>query len=223
MEGEGFVFINTSMVINTEKYRLPKDKYFQEEHKKDLIVLHFTAGNNASGAFNSWVTSTTRVSTPFIVDLDGTVYQVYDPKYWSYHLGIKGPFAQNWRHDKRSIAIEVVNFGPLKRKEDKLYAWPKEYTTFFCNISEQSKYVAKKYRGFDYYAAFTPQQLTVIPKLVKYLTDTFKINHVIPDTTKREEFDLPFFSEWKGIASHQNYRPDKFDIGPAFNWETLLQ
>lgn len=209
------------MDINTEKYKLPKEKYFQEEHKKDLIVLHFTAGGTASGAFRSWTTTPGKVSTAFILDLDGTVYQTFDPKYWGYHLGIKGPFAQNWKHDKRSIAIEVVNFGPLKMVGEDLCSWPANYTNKFCKKTDVDKYVPRKYRGFDYYAALTAQQVTAIPNLVKHLTSTYDIEHVIPGPEKREEFDLKFFSEWKGIAAHQNYRSDKFDIGPAFDWLSL--
>ena len=35
------------------------------------------------------------------------------------------------------------------------------------------------------------------------------------------ERDVSFFSSFQGVVSHQNFRTDKWDLGPAFNWDRL--
>lgn len=209
------------MNLNNTKYRLPENKYFHDVIPKDLIVLHFTAGSRVDGAFNSWMQQSINIGTPYILDKDGTVYEVFDPKYWAYHLGCTGPKAQNHKHDKRSVPIETISMGPLKLKGDTLYSWPGNYTQKFCTLSETDKYVKASYRGFDYYEAFTPAQKTALVELVKSISTQFNIPIVLPPADKLTVFDMDFFDNWKGVASHQNFRPDKFDIGPAWDW-TLL-
>lgn len=209
------------MNTDTTKFRLKPGKFFAEEHPKDLIVLHFTAGSSTSGAFNSWVPQKINIGTPYILDPNGTVYEVFSPKNWAYHLGITGPLAEDHRHDKRSVPIEVVNFGPLKLVGDTLMSWPGNYTNKFCNVSETEKYVKASFRGFSYYAAFPEVQKKALVELVKHISAEFNIPMTLPPADHREKFDLEFFKNWKGIASHQNFRPDKFDIGPAWDWSLL--
>ena len=184
-------------------------------------MLHFTAGSRVDGAYNSWMQQSIQIGTPYVVDSDGTVYEFFDPKYWAYNLGVVGPKAQNHKHDKRSVAIETINMGPLKLVGNTLMSWPGNYTQKFCDVSETDRYVKASYRGFDYFQAFPVVQKQAIVELVKYISTTFSIPIVLPPTDKRTICDLDFFDTWKGVASHQNYRPDKFDIGPAWDWSLL--
>ena len=77
------------------RYRLPasssKDNpgYIATKYGKDLIVLHFTAGPNAAGALRTWQNAKIRIGTDYILDRDGTVYEIFDPKYTAWHLGMK--------------------------------------------------------------------------------------------------------------------------------------
>ena len=218
-----FSWLNiAAMNINKTKFRLPENKYFHDLVPKNMIMLHFTAGSRVDGAFASWMQQSINIGTPYVLDTDGTVYEIFDPKYWAYHLGVTGPKAQNHKHDKRSVPIETVNMGPLKLKGDTLYAWPGDYSQKFCNVSETDKYVKKSYRGFDYYAAFPEVQKTALVELVKFIGTTFNIPLTLPPDEKKTAFDLDYFDNWKGVASHQNFRPDKFDIGPAWDWSLLL-
>lgn len=210
------------MTINNTRFRLPKGKFFESHDTKNMIMLHFTAGSRADGAYASWMSQKIQIGTPYILDKDGTVYEIFDPRCWGYHLGVTGPMAQNHKHDKRSVAIEVVNMGPLKLKGTTLYSWPNNYGQKFCDISETSKYVKASYRGFDYYDAFTPAQVQALPELVRKISSDFGIPMTQPPDNKKGEFDLKFFDNWNGIASHQNFRPDKFDIGPAWDWKLLV-
>jgi N-acetyl-anhydromuramyl-L-alanine amidase AmpD len=209
------------MKLNNTKFRLPTGKFFAEAHPKNMIMLHFTAGSRVDGAFQSWMTQNIQIGTPYILDKDGTVYEIFDPKYWAYHLGVTGPKAQNHKHDKRSVPIEVINMGPLKLNGTTLYSWPGNYTQKFCDISETNKYVKSTYRGFDYYDAFPVEQQIALVELVKKISTDFKIPITLPPMEKRTVFDLDFYDNWVGVASHQNFRPDKFDIGPAWDWSLL--
>lgn len=202
-----------------KKYTLKSDGYHQVEHKKDLIVLHFTAGHSAENAAQWFASRADRVSTPYVIDNDGTIFELYDPKYWSFHLGLKGTHD----HDRRSIGIEIANLGPLKLKQGVLHSWPRDYSQIFCKLEQSERYVKSSYRGFDYYAAYTPAQFNSIAQLVKHLSDRFGIPYAIPNVDLREQFDVEYFSTYKGIASHQNFRKDKFDVGPAFDWSIFQQ
>jgi N-acetyl-anhydromuramyl-L-alanine amidase AmpD len=139
---------------------------------------------------------------------------------WSYHLGFKG----TWAHDKRSVAIETVNIGPLVRKGDDLYCWPNNFTQKYCNLKDTDKYVdlgQSPYRGYGYFAAFTKKQLEVIPELVSSIADQFKIPKAIPPKELRGAYNIEQFTGWHGIWDHAACRSDKFDIGPAFDWSML--
>jgi N-acetyl-anhydromuramyl-L-alanine amidase AmpD len=207
--------------IDRNRFALPKSHYFETITKKDLIVLHFTAGRTAVSAFDSWRKTGGRIATSYVVDVDGAVYELFDPRAWAYHLGIKGA---SGRHDRRSIGIEIANVGPLKPSPEDpavLNWWPREWTTRFCSIDENEKYVRRPYRGIEYFAAFPEKQAESTASLVHDLCERFEIPRLLPDKSRRTECDMPFFSKHKGIATHSNFRPDKWDIGPAFNWDIL--
>lgn len=205
------------MLIDSQTHKLPQGCYFDQKQKKDLILLHYTAGSTTEGAINFWKGNKNGVSTPYIISPNGTIYETYNPEFWSYHLGVKG----TWAHDKRSVAIEMVNFGPLRLKGNTLYAWPANYTQKFCDISETDKYIKSPYRGFDYYAKFPEVQLSALKLLIGNIKDRFGISGDLPPVERRGEFNLDFSGKWKGIIDHASFRPDKFDIGPAFNWDIL--
>ena len=198
--------------------RLPEGQYINEPKPKDLIVLHFTAGTTARSAFNTWMADSLRIATAYVVDTDGTIYELFDPQCWAYALGLKGqPVAPN---EKRAIQIEIANVGPLKRRSDKLCWWPPDnsFQTRWCNVDEEHKYVKASHRGCDYYASLPDIQFLSVCNLVNYLCERFQIPKKIPKK-KIDICELDWFTNFKGIASHQNFRTDKYDIGPAFNWK----
>jgi N-acetyl-anhydromuramyl-L-alanine amidase AmpD len=211
--------------INRKKFRLPAGQFIAEPADKNLVLLHFTAGSNAQGAFNEWTNSAARVATPYLVETDGTIYELFDPKCWAYHLGLEGGNFENGRHDRRSVPIEVVNLGPLKidaNNPNQLNCWPNNYGVKYCTLSQTDRYVKSSYRGFDYFAAFPEAQVQSVVKLVTLLCEQFGIPKKIPAANRRAIIDLPFFKTFSGVASHQNFRKDKFDIGPAWDWNRLF-
>ena len=203
------------------RLRLARGQYFPEKVKKELIVLHFTAGTTAEGAFQSWQSTPAEVGTAYILDRDGTIYETFPGECWAYHLGIEGAESAGHRHNKRSIGIEIVNPGGLKRRGDTLYWWPQNYSTAWCPIHESGKFHQANYRGLDYWATFTMAQMIALPFLVRWLQKVHGIGGQVVSQSKREVMDWEYFRAFEGVASHQNFRADKTDIGPAFDWSVL--
>ena len=207
--------------INRTRFVLPANEFIGEVKEKDLIVLHFTAGTSAKSAFHTWKNNPVRVATSYTVDPDGKIFELFDPAHWAFHLGIKG---SNGKHDKRSIGIEIANVGPLKidpNKPERLNWWPGDWGTRWCDRDELSKYVEASYRGIDFFAAFPDEQMDAVGQLVRHLCDRFDIPRKIPAKAHRDKFDLMRFRKFKGVATHQNCRKDKWDVGPAFDWDRL--
>ena len=218
----------STLQIDRKTYRLTLEQYMPEPQKKDLIVLHFTAGTSASGAFASWTTpikgKQQRVATAYVVDLDGTVYEMFPPEAWAYHLGLTAAENPYWVNDRRSIGIEIVNPGPLRfdtADAKRLNWYPLNFGVRWCGVDQKDKYVKAAFRGYDYYASFPDVQAAAVRDLVADLTGRFGIAPVLPPAARLNQFDVPYFGKFQGIASHQNFRADKADIGPAWDWKAL--
>ncbi len=199
------------LVINTD-YELPAEQYNRQETQKSQIFIHFTAGRaSAKNCISYWGANESRVSTAYVIDGDtGTPYQAFHPDYWGWHLGAKGT---NGRMDKASIGIEICAFGPLKKKNNKYYAWPSKWNT---EISEEKIYhLDEEFRGFKHFYAYTDSQLENLEELLCFLIDKYEIK-------VQENFDKTWF-DYKpelykktipGIWTHVNVRKDKSDSYP---------
>jgi N-acetyl-anhydromuramyl-L-alanine amidase AmpD len=211
--------VPSALWIDRKKFALAAGQFFPEQFPKDLIVLHFTAGQSARSAYDSWSSTPLQVATSYLVDVDGSIYECFPPGAWAYHLGVTGSASANWKHDKRSIGIEIANPGPLvvdRANPQQLNWWPGEFTIKWCSLADTTKYVAAPYRGFSYFAAFPAVQSDAVIALVDHLCQAFSIPKVLPPSAQQPEFDMSFFNTFKGIATHQNFRKDKTDVGPAF-------
>ncbi len=202
--------------------RLPADQFVGEKQAKDLIVLHFTAGGSVDGAYQSWLSTQERVATAYLVDMEGHIYEVFDPACWACHLGVAAAHNPGYRQDRRSIGIEIVNWGGVKLDtNEQLNCWPNQYRTRYCRLNETSRYVRKSFRGLEYFAAFPEAQQEAVCRLARSLCDQFGIAKQIPSEVERDRLNWAYFDNYRGVASHQNFHPEKTDIGPAFDWERL--
>lgn len=205
----------------SNKLALNPSEYYQQEVKKDLIVLHFTAGGTAAGAANWWSSDrgASKVATAYVVDLDGTAYETFPPKFWAFHLG-----TSNSSLDRRSIGIEIVNWGALRPDRSdltRLNSWPRSWSNPFCRFDERHRYVRRQWRGEQFWMAYPEAQIVAVRDLVALLLRQFSIPAQIPPQQKLMEFDPAYFATFRGVAAHHNFRSDKTDVGPAFNWATL--
>ena len=192
---------------------LPPRKYFAQAQKKDLVVLHFTAGYDWQTVHKTFMKAG-RVCTPYIVDLTGPkhIVKLYDDKFWSYHLGIKTDTEH--LNDKRSIGIEIVNIGPVWQRDGKWF-------DYVGRQWSESEIVAGANRGADGGVGFPAEQVEAVARLVNHLCDTHAIPRQVP--SDKTSCQLPQMNAFKGLATHQMFRKDKYDLGPAWPWEKFME
>ena len=182
--------------------RLPADSYFPEKHPKDLIVLHHTVGGSAKSTFEYWRTNidAKHIGTAYIIDRDGTIYEVFPPECWAYHLGLKTTQAV----DKRSIGIEIASEGALLERGGNYYAFGRltEATRYNGPVFDVDAEVSTSgiktvsapqlWRDYRYFAQYTPAALASVFALVDALLTRFAIPRQAP--SDHVDFSLPAYT-----------------------------
>ena len=86
------------MSVNVDRsLELPKSEYFPEPQAKSGIGLHHTVSDDAHSAVRWWhadMTATGKprhVATAYVIDKDGTVFELFDPAAWAFSLGLNKP------------------------------------------------------------------------------------------------------------------------------------
>lgn len=212
--------------MDTETFALSKDEYHHVTTTKRQICLHFTAGYSARGAYSSFVSNKGKTATAFVLERDGKVYQLFDPNYWALHIyrHKRGEDTRLYQIERQTIGIEIVNIGPLdlgKTEEDKnvLYSWTGKR---YCTLDETSKYIHETYRNKHYWQTFTAEQYHALKELVFDLSSAFNIPIMNdPLGGAIDYWPLDQMHPYYGLTTHGNYRRDKYDIGPAFDWTNL--
>lgn len=194
--------------------------YYKEEHPKQRIVLHYTAGY-LKGDIDTLTKTDNHVSVPFVIARDGTIYNLWSSKYWSYHLG-SGAQGGNTEMSQSSIGIELSNIGYLNKNGSNLVS-PYSSTDVYCSETETAFYKkVPAYREKEYFATLTEQQGQSLAKLLRYLTAMYNIPRQFIEGAQRYDV-LSTVDTFRGITSHVNYRPSgKWDLGPAFEWDKLV-
>ena len=197
-----------------KKY-LPLSEYSKIEYEqyglqqKNHIVLHHTVSAGEKGVYEWWCSDGKKVATAYVIDKDGTIYEYFDPKYWSYHLGGKAAKI----HNINSIGIEIANEGALIKQENGFY-WFNGKNKYKGEVYE------KEYRGIKYWATYNNKQITAVAELIIYLCNKFNIPKTVYD---KLDFNYELLNNFRGIIYHCNVRQDKTDISPAFNLAYLKQ
>lgn len=208
--------------------------YYSKSVLKTKIVLH-----NTVGVLRSDIAALTKknwhVSVPYVIARDGTIYELFDPSYWSYHLG-KGAIGGNKFNSRSSIAIELSSYGPLKRVGDDLETMysqvsyinskgnsSKTRKDIYCSVNEPEYFtkLAAPYRDYTYFAGYTDAQLKSLKALTNYLCEKFNIPKTLLDEPSRYELfkSSAEAKNYKGICSHVNFiSKGKWDIGPEMDW-----
>jgi N-acetyl-anhydromuramyl-L-alanine amidase AmpD len=187
---------------------LNPSQYYKAVYPKRFLFLHHTAGGNVSGAISWWNYKPDHVATPFIIGRDGKIYQLFDPKYWSYALGLKG----GTDIERHSIQIEIVSWGKLGKRSDNSF-YPLTEPSAFVHQEEVLTF-SNPYRDCLYYQKYTDAQIASLKELVPYLLRTYGI----PIQSDLTNFWF-FNKDWQrapkpGIWSHTTVRLDKSDIFP---------
>jgi len=194
------------MNINDKDYILNDDNYYKEVYQKTQIVVGHSGRKNMRH-FDSWLNRRNgkyKKTAPFTIDVDGTVYKHFDPKYYSDFLGCD--------QDKCNIPIVLVNQGWLKLSEMNVYV------DWLGHIySKDVKPVERNWRDHRYWAKYTDEQFNSLKELISSLCEEFKIEkEVISNNVYNEDIDL-----FKGITFRSNYFRDLTDVSPAFEIEKI--
>lgn len=208
--------------IDSKTLRVKKGQYLESEFPKTNIFLHHTAGTTASGAVSWWNQTPDRVGTAYVIDRDGTIYEVFEPTKWAYHLGIRG---DNDHLEKVSINIELVSAGRLYQRPDGKYffypLYPKISPSTLIPPGEVT-ILKTPFKGHSLYHSYTDAQIKSVCELIPYLMYEYCIP-LQSDYKKFMDFNPDIWLKEKvGIYSHTAVRRDKDDIFPQPNFIKAL-
>ena len=212
-----------------DRQYLDKDEYVRDYGKIEPLgfFLHHTAGwDNPYNTVSQWNKDKRgRVATQYCIGgsnvkgktkHDGVVVECFPNNYLGWHLGKVGSF----KISKLSGGVELNNFGYLKKKGDKYYT--------YVNTEVKPEYVCDlgyKFRGHQYWHAYTDKQIESLRLLILHLRDIYpKMDLVngLPKLLKEGvhpkdafEFNADAYNAKQfGLWTHTNVRKDKFDCFP---------
>lgn len=195
--------------IDRRTLALPPDQYVRQRTEKDLVVLHHTAGGSDASSVSWWLRDPKRIATAFVIGRDGDVFQCFDPHFWAWHLGIGGSI------EKRSIGIELANWGGLTKKGRRYVNWagrevdPDDVLDF-----------GQAWRGYRYWEAYTDEQVEAAIELTRRLV---ALHGIDPDVAPSQlgAPDVRRYRRFRGVIAHHHVRADKSDVHPGFPWGRL--
>lgn len=163
-----------------------------EQRTIDSIIMHFTAGSTVEGAVDTL--KKRRLSYHFIIDKDGTIYQLVNELQIAKHA--KGVREDGQRYNNTSIGISLVNYGKIEKRDNKFYnQYGKEYTgEVFEDKTNQT-----------FWQPYAEEQLKALYELGRDLQTRYNI--VIDE---------------KHIFGHEDTSNNR-DPGPAFDWEEFYK
>lgn len=190
------------MEIDTNTYVLNHNNYIKKVFEKTQIVIGNT-GRKDMRHFDSWSyrwNGRYTKTTTFTINVDGMIYQHYDPKYYSDFIGVE--------QDRCNISVGLVNPGWLKLIEsDKYVDWLGHVYTEDDGVYEKS------WRGYKYWLKYSEKQIKSLNSLLPYLCDIYNIEENIIETNVYDE-NVDIF---KGVVFRSNYSRVFTDVSPAFN------
>ena len=206
--------------INND-WQLPDAEYFKNSTSKSGICIHHTVGGSARSTFNWWIQDSQMVGTAYVIDRDGTVYNVFEPEYWAWQFGLKWDQRDKIAFEKRFIGIEIASEGGLLEENGKYYC--------FDRISPKTEKPANEvfdagsdYRGYRYFDRYEPEQIDSLVVLINHLCNEFDIpRRMQKDSMKYYGEELKNF---EGIIGHTMVRKDKSDPLPDPElWKRLIK
>lgn len=150
-----------------KKIKRPSADHIRQVTVKDTIILHYTAGGTLAGA-ESELAKPDTINVHYILDRDGLVYQYIDERYWAYHTG-----ANNW--NKRSIGIEIVNWGQLLDVNGMYLPWTRRASQA---VAPEMTEKCVMFRGSEYYERLTNDQMLTLPELIADIMSRHDIIHI---------------------------------------------
>jgi hypothetical protein len=210
---------------------LDPGEYLTDIVKKDTVYIHQTAGSHRPDwTIDGWERDRTKsgerlpVATAYViggksvkdgnVDFDGKIYRAFDDKYWAYHLGLKT--ANNVELNKKSIGIEICNYGPLTKTKDGTFI-------NYVNNSVPASMVEtlpQPWKGYTHFHKYTDKQLSSVKALLLDIASRHKIDlkaglhQFITSGVNSFSLNQGALKGLPGLWTHVNVREDKSDCWP---------
>ncbi len=157
----------------------------------DTIVIHYTAGDSAVSAINTFKDEDVKASAHVVVDTDGSLTQMVPFHKIAWHAG-KSSWLDRNSLNKYSIGIEIVNAGRLEKSGSVWRSW------FGKTFTEEDVVQGVHLNESEptWWHRFTEEQITSVLDLCKTLMKYYKIRYIL---------------------GHEEISPGrKIDPGPAF-------
>ena len=159
------------------------------------------------------------LSTHFMIDWDGTIYQALDPIYDAFHAGSANP---------RSVGIDLNNRMRNLVREPDAPAFDQDHPRaadmskpeFKRPISQTKRINLGRVRSYGYTDAQYHSLLALLKVLMKELDG---IKPFCPFDEKREIIAdvLEDAAGFQGFLGHWHVTPDRWDPGPGFDWQRV--
>ena len=190
--------------INTESYRLTNENFHQIECKKTQIVVGhtFNSGMNHYVGWTKRLNGKYKATANFTIDVDGEIYQHFDPKYFSEFINIKGA-------NEGIISIVLVNEGWLEKVD-----LENKYITICGNQLEINSVIERRWRNQKFWAPYSDKQMESLIKLIRYLCEKYDIYmKTVGHNTKVESI-----LDYEGSVFKSNFNKEFTDLSPAFDF-----
>ncbi len=200
--------------------RLPVDQFFPSREVKSGIAIHHTVGGSALSTIEWWKRTPQIVGTAYIIERDGTVYELFDPAAWAWQFGLRWPQRQKIDFEKRFIGIEIASEGGLTEYEGELYCFDRISPRTRKRREEAFDY-GRDYRGYRYFDKYEPAQIDSLVQLIDELCNRFEIARAVPENY----FDYygEKLKKFRGIIGHAMVRMDKSDPAPdEAMWQRIV-
>ncbi len=170
------------------------------------VVLHHDGSVSSRACFQTLLAR--GLSTHFMVDADGHIYQATDVADEAIHAtGVNGV----------SVGIDLNNPAP-----NLVNAQPSEGTVAGRTISPDKTINGAVFRSYNY----TEPQYRSLIELLRVLCEALAIEPVFPVGEDGGILDsvlqAPPAAEFRGIQCHWHSSADKWDPGPGLDWERIL-
>lgn len=178
---------------------------------KIQIVLHHTVSGTAASAIDWWkirIDGKGTIATPYVIDRDGTIYQLFSPFQWASHLGVLGMS----NLDRQSIGIEMVSWGGLKPEDIGTKVPEKEVVSY-----------EKPYRGFTHFHSYSDAQLESVSLLLPILSVAAQVPLAYNYDNLFTYSPNTALKNKKGLYSHAAFRKDKSDCHPQPEFIYMLR
>jgi N-acetylmuramoyl-L-alanine amidase len=181
------------------------------------VVLHTDMTSDSRGCFNVLVAR--GLSTHFMIDWDGTIFQGLDLMAEAYHAG---------EANAGSIGIDMNNLLRNLVREPSSPPHPPAHARFAdMSKREYRRPPSRRMRingGDVRNYGYTDAQYQSLIALMKVLVKVFDRLQPFPPLNERGEIVENMLEDWAGFdgfLGHWHVTPDRWDPGPGFDWHRV--